>query len=163
MSDIVRIKPHHFIDILTYYGAGTTSFVPHPFGHAQHTVAAQILDHPGILLEMELGADDICAPCMHNVGGLCDDVIDISYRPQAPSAKREWNLLIDRRWCARLGIGQGDRFSARALAQRIRGGCSLSDRAGDITDIYREIAPGPTAERLRKLTKGIEQFLKGGT
>jgi hypothetical protein len=102
---------------------------------------------------MELGADDICAPCIHNVAGLCDDVIETSYRPQAPSAKREWNLLIDRRWCARLDIRPGDRLSARALAQRIR------DRAGDITDIYNEIPPGPTAERMRKLSKGIERFL----
>jgi hypothetical protein len=155
MRDIVRIKPHHFIDILTSYGAGTTSFDPHPFSHAQHTVAAQILDHPDTLLEIELGADDICAPCMHNVDGLCDDVIDTSYRPQAPSAKREWNLIIDRRWCARLDIKQGDRFSARALARCTR------DRAGDITDIYREISPSLTAERMRKLNKGIEKFLKG--
>lgn len=156
MGNIVRIKPHHFVDILTYYGAGTTSFDPHPFGHAQHTVAAQILCHPGILLEMELGADDICAPCMHNIAGLCDDVIDTSCRPQAPSSKREWNLLIDQRWCTRLDIGQGDRLSARALAKRIR------DRAGNITDIYSEISPVPTAERMRKLNKGIAKFLRGG-
>ena len=154
-GDIVRIKPHHFVDILTYYGAGKTSFDPHPYGHAQHTVAAQILSHPDILLEIELGADDICTPCIHNVDGLCDDIIDTSYRPQAPSSKREWNLLIDQRWCARLGIGQGDQLSARALAERIR------DRVDDITDIYCEIPPGPTAERMHKLSKGVEEFLKG--
>jgi hypothetical protein len=155
VQDVIRIKPHHFVDILTYYGAGTTSFDPHPFGHAQHIVAAQILSNPGIWLEMELGPDDICRPCMHNIAGLCDDVIDTSYRPQAPSAKREWNLLIDRRWCARLDVGQGDRLSARTLAQRIR------DRAGDITDIYSEISPDRTVERMGKLNKGIARFLRG--
>jgi hypothetical protein len=155
MSDTIRIKPHHFVDILTYYGAGTTSFDPHPYGHAQHTVAAQILGDPDVMLEIELGADDICTPCVHNIDDLCDDVIDTSYRPQAPSSKREWNLRIDRRWCTRLDLGQSDRLSARALAERIL------DRAGDITDIYSEIPSGPTAERLRKLNKGVIEFLKG--
>jgi hypothetical protein len=155
MTDIIRIKPHHFIDILTYYGAGTTSFDPHPYGHAQHTVATRILGDPDVLLEMELGADDICTPCVHNTGGLCDDVIDTSYRPQAPSSKREWNLLIDRRWCARLGLKQGKRLSARTFAAHIR------DHAGDITDIYQEIPAERTAERMSKLSKGIVKLLGG--
>ena len=153
MNDIIRIKPHHFVDILTYYGAGRTTFEPHPYGHAQHTVAAQILGEADVTLEIELGADDICQPCLHNIDGLCDDVIDTSYRPQAPSSKREWNLIIDRRWCARLGLKQGDTLSARELAERVR------DLAGDITDIYREIPAERTAERMSKLKRGIQKLM----
>ena len=152
MDEIIRIKPHHFVDIVTRFGEGG-AFQPHPYGHAVHTVAERVLADRDAMLEMELGADDICAPCVHNVDGLCDDEIDTSFRPQAPSLKREWNLRIDRRWCDRLGLQQGDRLTARAFCERLR------DRAGDITDIYREEPPDRTAERARKLAAGIDEFL----
>ena len=148
------IKPHHFVDIITHYGAGTLSFEPHPYGHAVHTTAQQIMENKNINLRIELGADDICKPCIHNINGLCDDTIDTSYRPCAPSLKREWNLLVDRRWCKRLNIIQGQRMSARELCERIR------DNAGDITDIYREIPAHRTAERARKLNEGIRKFFE---
>jgi hypothetical protein len=153
MTDVIHIKPHHFVDILTYDGAGKTTFAPHPFGHAQHTVAAQLHANHDILVEIELGADDICAPCTHNRDGECDDVIDTSYRPQASSLKREWNLLIDLRWCKRLDLNQGDQLSARAFAQR------LLERVGDITGIYREMPVDSTAQRMSKLSRGISKFL----
>ena len=153
MKTFITIKPHHFVDIITKYGAGTVSPEPHPYGHAVHTVTAQILGNPDILLEMELGADDICGPCIHNIDGLCDDTIDTSFRPEAPPLKREWNLLIDHRWCKRLGMNEGDRMTARRLCEIIR------DYSEDITDIYREIPSDRTAERALKLRKGIEKFL----
>ena len=59
---MIAIKPHHFIDIITAYGDGHRHFKPHPFGHAVHTVAHQILADPEIVLVMELGADAICGP-----------------------------------------------------------------------------------------------------
>jgi len=152
MSDMIQIKPHHFIDIITGIGGGQTTFEPHPYGHAVHTVAAHLLRQPDVLLEMELGADDICKPCKCNVDGLCEDTIDTSFRPDAPSSKREWNLLIDNRWCERLGLAQGDKLTAREFCERIR------DRAGDITDIYREIPADRTAGRARDLQAGVERF-----
>lgn len=155
MIDLIQIKPHHFVDILTYYGAGQATFTPHPYGHAQHTVAAQLHANPDLTIEIELGADDICAPCAYNRDGECDDLIDTRHRPQAPPLKREWNLLIDLRWCERLDLRQGDRLSARALAQR------LLQRMGDITDIYREISADGTAERASKLRNGLSQYLRG--
>jgi hypothetical protein len=102
---------------------------------------------------MEFGADEICLPCQHNINGLCDDTIDISYRPQAPKSKREYNLLIDQRWAERLGLQPNDILTARELCLRIR------DRAGDITDIYRETPAGRTAERQARLQEGITRFL----
>jgi hypothetical protein len=142
------------VDILTYYGAGWATFDPHPYGHAQHTVAAQIHANHELLLEIELGADDICAPCIHNRDGDCDDTIDTRHRPQAPPLKREWNLIIDLRWCERLDLHQGDQMSAQALAQRIL------ERAGDITDIYREMPVDGTAARMHRLSRGISQYLE---
>jgi len=155
LRESIHIKPHHFIDIITAFGRGQTEFEPHPYGHAIHLIAGRVREDPEVPLQMELGADDICAPCSHNVNGLCDDAIDTSYRPEAPSSKREWNLLIDARWCERLGLKQGDRLTARQFCTRLR------DRAGDITDIYREMPPERTADRQRNLEKGVVSFLGG--
>lgn len=153
MGDMIRIKPHHVVDILVALGTGRRSFEPHPYGHAVHTVSERIVADPDILLEMELGADDICRPCVHHVQGLCDDVIDTSFRPLAPSSKRDWNLLLDRRWCERLGLAQGDRLTARRFARL------ANERAGDITDIYREIPADRTRVRAATLAAGIEWIL----
>lgn len=154
MQLIISIKPHHFVDIVTSFGKGERTFKPHSYGHAFHSVSEQILNERGVRLKIELGIDDICRPCVHNAGGVCDDTIDTSYRPAAPSSKNDWNLLIDRRWCKRLEIVQGDQFSARELCERIR------DKMGDITDIYREIPARMTANRSTTLVKGIEFFLE---
>ncbi len=154
MRSAISIKPHHFVDIITSFGAGNRVFKPHPYGHAVHTVSEIISSNREVYLKIESGIDDICRPCVHNVDGLCDDTIDTSYRPSAPSSKREWNLLIDQRWCKRLGIKQGDRIQVRELCELIR------DKMGDITDIYKEVPAGMTAERSNNLVRGLEYYLR---
>ena len=155
MTDRIRIKPHHFVDILCALGRGQTTFEPHPYGHDVHGVAARLLADRDTLVEIELGADDICRPCVHNVGGLCDDTIDTSFRPDAPSSKREYNLLLDERWCERLGLRQGQRLTARELGRLLR------ERAGDVAGLYRENPADRTAKRAEDLRAGIEEFLGG--
>jgi hypothetical protein len=155
MTGPIRIKPHHFVDILTSFGKGQRRFEPHPYGHAVHSVAEAVAGDPDVVLQMEFGADDICAPCVHNIDGLCDDTIDTSFRPAAPSLKREWNLRLDRRWSAALGLCEGDRLSARRFCELLR------DGPEDLTDIYREIPAGMTAERAANLRKGVAAFLAG--
>jgi hypothetical protein len=151
---IVRVKPHHFIDIIADIGDGQTEWRPHRYGHAVHTVAETVLRDRDVMLEMELAADDICAPCVHNVGGLCDDRIDTSFRPLAPSSKREYNLLIDRRWCERLGLAQGDRLTARRFCER------LATSLDNLTAIYREMPADRTARRERSVREGVRRFLE---
>jgi hypothetical protein len=155
MGDIIRIKPHHFIDIITALGEGQTTYAPHPYGHALHKVADSIVTAYDTPLLIELGADDICQPCKHNINGLCDDTIDTSFRPEAPSSKRLYNLLIDNRWCERLSLAQGDRLTSREFCIRLR------DRSGSLTDIYREVPPSHAAQRERDLEAGIRSFLSG--
>lgn len=151
---MISIKPHHFVDIVTALGDGRTEFQPHPYGHAVHTVAKDILSNPDIDLRITMGADDICLPCRHNLDGLCADTIDTSFRPLAPKSKREYNLLIDERWSQRLGLRQDDQLTARELCLRIR------DCADDIEDIYRETPSNRTAERQARLQRGIAKFLE---
>ena len=154
MGSVIRIKPHHFIDIVTALGRGETTFRPHPYGHAVHAVAARLVDDRDTLLEITLGADDVCRPCRHNVEGLCDDTIDTSFRPDAPSSKRAYNLLIDQRWSQRLKLQEGDRLTAWQFCLRLR------DRAGDLGDVYCENPAERTAARAGDLLAGIETFLQ---
>ncbi len=153
-TDVIAIKPHHFVDIVTALGDARMEFQPHPYGHALHRVAKTLLGHPDTKLRIELGADDICLPCRHNIDGLCADTIDTSFRPEAPKSKREYNLLIDQRWSQRLGLRQDDQLTARALCLRIR------DCADDIGAIYRETPSDRTADRQAKLQRGIVKFLE---
>ena len=151
---MIAIKPHHFVDIVTAFGDGCSDFQPHPYGHAVHCVAKEILDNRDVRLRIKLGADDICLPCRHNIDGLCDDTIDTSFRPQAPKSKREYNLLIDRRWSERLGLQQDSQLTAREFCSRIR------DCAGDIKSVYRETPSDRTANRQARLQRGIAKFLE---
>ena len=155
MAEPIRIKPHHLVDILTSFGKGARRFTPHPYGHAVHSVTEAVAADPDVMLQMEFGMDDICAPCKHNIDDVCDDEIDTSYRPEAPSLKREWNLRLDRRWSAALGLSEGDRLTARRFAELLR------DGPEDLTDIYREIPADMTAERAANLHKGVAAFLAG--
>ena len=155
MARPIRIKPHHFVDIITSFGKGQRRFEPHPYGHAVHSVTAAVAADPDVMLQMEFGADDICAPCTHCIDGVCDDTIDTSYRPKAPSLKREWNLLLDRRWSAALGLREGQHLTARTFCELLR------DGPRDLTNIYREIRADMTAERAAGLRKGVTAFLAG--
>ncbi len=91
-------------------------------------------------------------PCRHNAAGLWVDTIDTSQRPAAPTAKREWNLIIDERWCARLGLAQGDRLTARQFCDR------LAATTDEISSIYPEETSEKTADRLRRLRSGVALF-----
>ncbi len=142
------------MDIITQYGAGEP-FEPHLYGHAVHTVAREILGDINVELKMELGADDICRPCIHNINGLCDDTIDISDRPLAPVSKREWNLIIDKRWAPLLGAKQGDILTAAEMCRRIAG------HLDDMPDIYREETAEKTARRRSNLEKGLSKLRPG--
>ena len=150
---MIIIKPHHFVDIMRSLGGEPGEFTPHPYGHDVHTVAAKLLADCDAMLQMELGADDICKPCLHNVNGICDDTIDTSFRPQAPRSKQMWNLLIDGRWCQVLGLAGGDRVTARQFCER------LLRNLDCMADIYREVPPERVAARAEEVCRGIEKYL----
>jgi len=154
MKRIIHLRPLHFVDIICDYGAGTETFEPHPFGHALHRVAERILRDKDTLLEITLEADDVCRPCLHNISGVCDNVIDRSFRPTAPPLMRDWDRLINRRWCERLGMAEGDRLTAREFCQRLR------RRAGDITAIFPEIVDDRIAVKAENLRAGIGKYLE---
>jgi len=153
MNDVIRIRPLHFVDIICDYGSGVDEFQPHPYGHAVHTVANRMIRDKETLLEITLEPDDVCIPCVHNVNGVCDNVLDRSFRPSAPPMMRDWDFLINTRWCERLGIAEGDRYTARELCERLR------DRAGDITELFPEFTDNRATVKAKNLAAGVKKFL----
>ena len=150
----LRIKPHHFVDIVARIGAGERTFSPHRYGHLFHLAARRILDDPETFIELELGSDDICDPCVHNKAGICDDLIDLSYRPDAPPLKQDWNLLLDRRWCSCLQLQEGVRLTGTEFCRRL-----LEVGREAIQSIYLEIPPTMTARKGRSLRAGAKFLL----
>ena len=153
MNNIIKIKPHHFIDIITSFSADRVILKPHYYYHNVHSISKIILENRNTLLEIDLGADDICKPCIHNINGICDDMLDISNRPKVPPLKREWNLILDTRWCKRLGIDQGTVISVIEF-------CSLLEEgSNNLAEIYKENKKEHTIERETRLKKGLKKYL----
>jgi hypothetical protein len=111
----MKLRPHHLLDIVTQHGAGG-EFRPHAYGHAVHTCAEIVLNDVGTEVEFIVGADFICEPCKHLVGGLCDDVLS---QLDPPTSKQEYNDDLDRRVLAHLGMQEGEAMTARAFLTRV--------------------------------------------
>jgi hexosaminidase len=158
-KEVIYIKPHHFIEVLEFCAAGTTTFKPSRMCHASHIFTPKILADPDILLQIELGVDDLCGKCIFDFDGICVDVINTTdrtrFKPGTPCMKGEYNMLLDRRWCKRLGIKQGDKLTAREF-------CELLLRCGldDITDIYCNIPAERIAKKAGVIKEGIRKYLK---
>jgi len=154
MNNIIKIKPHHFIDIITSLASDKIILKPHIYGHEVHSITKIIINNRNLILEIELHADDICQPCVHNNSGICDDTIDTSHRPKAPSLKREWNLIIDNRWCKRLKIKQGDKIPILKFCNL------LKENSNNIFEIYKEVKKDYTMKRESNLKKGLKKYLE---
>ena len=153
MNNIIKIKPHHFIDIITSFSADRVILRPHYYYHNVHSISKIILENRNTLLEIDLGADDICKPCIHNINGICDDILDISNRPKVPPFKRKWNLILDRRWCKRLKIDQGTIISVLEFCK------ILKETTNNLLEIYKENKRENTIEREINLKKGLKKYL----
>jgi len=101
---VIKLRPHHLLDIITHYGHGE-AFEPHPYGHAVHTVAQQVLSDLDMQVQFIVGNDQICVPCVHlQPDGLCDDVL---HQLDQPISKQVYNDDLDRRLFTYLGLAPG--------------------------------------------------------
>jgi hypothetical protein len=112
----MRLRPHHLIDIITHYGH-EVAFGPHPYGHAVHLVAAQVLNDLATEIEFVLGADDICTPCRYlEPNGLCGDVLS---QLAEPVSKQAYNDGLDGKLFPFLGMEPGTRLTVRQFLERV--------------------------------------------
>lgn len=143
----MRARPHHLIDIITQYGAGQP-FEPCDYGHAVHSVAARVIGDPDTVIEFGVGADDICAPCKHLVGGRCDDRVP-ALGPAA--SKQEYNDALDQRLLEFLEMAEGQTMTFREYVTVLRNHLEgLAERCAH---------PGESpAERAALLARGLARL-----
>lgn len=153
MNNTIRIKPHHFIDIITSFSAEKVRLRPHKYNHHVHSISKIILENRNALLEIDLGDDAICKPCIHNIHGICDDVLDISNRPEVPRLKRDWNLILDKRWSKKLKLDQGVIISVLEFC------ALLEEESNNLLEIYKENNREHTVQREINLKKGLYKYL----
>ncbi len=93
---MIRIKPHHFMDIIKLYGSGLNEFIPDQvYKHDFYLVANQIVNNHKVDLTLTDGEDDICRPCKFiNKEGYCTD--SISHIANITS-KDSYNKVLDNR------------------------------------------------------------------
>ena len=147
MLTVMRLRPHHLLDIITQYGQGVP-FTPSDYGHAVHTVARLVLVHQQQRVELVVGADDICAPCRNLVRGQCTDTISST---DPPLPKQAYNDDVDRRVLGHLGLRRGDVVSVRGFAERVL------DRLLDLERVCSHPGEEP-AGRLRHLRQGLQKM-----
>lgn len=153
MSHYLPVKPHHFVDIMASFAAGFIELKPHPYQHSVHRVSHQILEDRNLMLCVALGDDAICKTCIMNKDGLCTDLIDTSFRPQAPSSKRAYNLLLDERWCSRLDIRDNELLTAYDFCKR------LLKNSVSLEEIYREVPADYVLRKEQTMRSGLQHYL----
>lgn len=67
MTDPIAIRPHHFLCIVGFQGAGYSLDFVKNFQHLKD----QLESNPETLLRVEPTLDQICGPCPHNQGTHC--------------------------------------------------------------------------------------------
>jgi len=145
---IMELRPHHVLDIISDWGNGA-EFGPHPYGHNVHGVAAAILADTSVQIRWIIGADAICAPCIHlQPDGSCDDVLDqVEGRP----LKQAYNDALDAKVFDYLGLEPGAVTTFREYLGRV------NERTPGIENICTH--PGEdSGERLRGLIAGLKKL-----
>ncbi|MFC2076841.1 DUF1284 domain-containing protein, partial [candidate division KSB1 bacterium] len=141
----MKLRPHHLLDIVTQYGAGD-EFVPHPYGHAVHTVAETVLSDTSTKVEFVVGADEICKPCKHlQPNGKCDDFL---YQVDPPRSKQEYNDELDNKLFTYLEFSPGTMMTVRKYLEMV------NRKVPGVEKVCTH--PGEeTAARLEGLTRGL--------
>jgi hypothetical protein len=89
----MKLRIHHFFDIIRDYGA-EKELQPHPYLHSYHKVANIILKNPFIRLEIVIASDSVCEGCIKLKGNICTDII--THRNDI-KGKEEFNNYLDAR------------------------------------------------------------------
>lgn len=121
MDKSIKLRVHHFYDIIRDFGSGK-KIEPHPYGHSLHKIAQLIRSKPNLKIKIVVDCDSICNGCSHYKNGHCDDVV--RHRRDF-TLKEEFNNHIDRRIMAKCQVKEGDVLTPIQLCQKAK--CYLDD------------------------------------
>lgn len=104
---LIKIKPHHFLDILKLYGKGLDVFVPDQnYGHDFYRIANLIVQGNVSKIIFTKYEDDICSPCKYNLNHECTDVVK-----NTDESKQSHNIKIDTTLMENLNIEEKEEFT----------------------------------------------------
>jgi hypothetical protein len=115
-SPCLKLRAHHV-------GCSLLEIVTHNSSHPTVPIAAKrLVGNPHGLVQVKIGPDDICTPCPHWTGGVCDRGLEALNRSK------------DERFLALLGLQDGEILAGEELIERF---CARADRA-----FFREVCEG---------------------
>lgn len=93
---MIKIKPHHYIDIIKLYGSGIDNFIPDKdYNHDFYKIANLLILNKETKISLTINDDDICKPCKYiNSSGICTDSVK---HLKFIESKDEWNKILDKR------------------------------------------------------------------
>ncbi len=103
---LIKLKPHHLLDILKLYGKGIDVFVPDSnFGHDFYRIANLIVQGNVSEIIFTQYEDDICLPCKYNLHHECVDNVK-----NTQESKQMHNIKIDTSLMKNLNIEEKEKF-----------------------------------------------------
>ena len=110
---MIRILPHHLLDIVRNYGNDVKMENEHPWGALLLGVTSELLADFDQTIELVMGADSICKPCSKLQSGVCEAQLGDD------TMMREYNNPLDRALFDALGCRPGDRMTVREFLERV--------------------------------------------
>ena len=148
----MKIKPHHFIDIIKLYGSGLEVFVPdEKMNHDFYRVANELIRCPQTLLTLTIEADDICQPCYQCINGVCQDMII-----NTNIKKDDYNKFLDQKIIEQLDLRCDCSYQADELCEIIYQHKEI------IFDVWQQEEPAKRQQRFDLFVKGAMKYLKKG-
>lgn len=149
---MIRIKPHHFFDIIKLYGKGIERFVPdEKYNHNFYGIANEIIGDHQVQIEITATADDICSPCKYSgAGGGCTDKIDPINDVES---KDTWNKILDNRIIRYTKASESSRYTAHKYCEMLY---SIKEH---IHDVWKEESDSAKNFRYEAFCAGAQKYL----
>ncbi|MBL4932028.1 hypothetical protein [Clostridium paridis] len=150
---MIKIKPHHFLDIIKLYGKGIDKFVPDEiYKHSFYSVANEIIKNHQAIVQITVNEDDICRTCKCiNEKGLCTDKIN---HIEVINSKDEWNKILDKRIIEYAGLQEESEYLAHDF-------CTILYLIREnIKDIWREETEDLRNQRYENFCIGAKKYLE---
>ncbi|GKU24399.1 DUF1284 domain-containing protein [Clostridium folliculivorans] len=149
---MIKIKPHHFMDIIKLYGFGIEKFIPdRKYNHNFYLIANEILKDKNVKIEITIGKDDICMPCKYIKNDICQDFIT---HIQYIKSKDEWNKIIDKRILEYAELQVNQILSAYELCNKLY---LIKEK---INDIWKEECEENNFKRYTNFCLGAQKYLE---
>lgn len=147
----LKIKPHHFMDIIKLYGKGIEKFVPdEKMEHDFYKVANQIIQDKNTLLHLTVDGDDICKPCKSFQQECIDPLTSIP----GFTKKNAYNQTLDERMISLFHLDVQKTYTAKEL-------CTIYQKNHNlIFNVWKEENNSITQLRHDWFVEGASKYLQ---